>query len=427
MVNETASVGFVANANHGRGTTSLLLQSLSTIFLCVYTALHFNIPVRPLSKWAILVRKTIFVTIILIAPELLPFNAFNDWYCARMLRKGCKASIGSDLSMKQIHYLLSGGVQISASTEDHNKALEIELLVIIDQVGLVPSYSGNKHQEFRKFWNTVIARLPSDSELDDKSKSDIVGKAITCLQAGKSLVLIIGRLIYGLEISLLEVTTAAYTILALLSYAFWYKKPYNIATYQTVELPFCSDELVLDRERYNLSRLSSEPIEHLKRRGARKINPNNLVSGNLYTGSMSQEDFYRLPDQRESPWNDIISLTALIILCSILAGIHISAWSYQYPSQAEAWIWRTSCLLIGLLPSCLIYAQFVQHWVKNAPPSKAVQRHRKISSICLYILYTTYPLARIFLMVEIFISLRSAPSEIYQQPDWTTYLGHIGA
>lgn len=307
-----------------------------------------------------------------------------------MLRKICKASIGSNLSMKQVHYFLSGGVQISASTEHHNRALEVELLVFIDQVGLVPSISGNKHEKFQNFWNKVIARVPSDRELDDKSKSDVVDKAITFLQAGKSPVLIVGCLVYGLEISLLEVTTAAYIILALLSYTFWFKKPYNIATYQTVELPFCSDELVWDRERYNLSRLSSEPTEHLKRRGAREINPSNLVSGNLYTGSLSEEGFYCIPDEIESRRIDVISLTALILFCSILAGIHISAWGYQYPSQAEAWLWRVSCLLIGLLPLCLIYAQYVEHQVRNASPSMAVGWHQKISSICPYTLYVTY-------------------------------------
>lgn len=78
MAIQAASVGFVTNVNDGRGTISLLLQCLTTIFLCVYTSLYFDIPVRPLGKWATLVRKTIFVIIIIIAPELLPFNAFND-------------------------------------------------------------------------------------------------------------------------------------------------------------------------------------------------------------------------------------------------------------------------------------------------------------------------------------------------------------
>ena len=427
MVNRTTTVGFVANANDGRGTISLLSQCLSTIFLCVYTALHFDIPVRPLSKWAVSIRKLIFTLIMAIAPELLPYNAFNHWYRARKLHTLWNASIDSKLSMKQVHYLLSGGMQISASTEHHDRVLEVELLVFINQVGLAPSHSSEKHPDFQKFWDTVIAKLPSDRDLDDKSKSDVVGKAITCLQVAKSLVLIIGRLIYGLDVSLLEVTTAAYIALTLLAYLFWFKKPYNVATYQTVELPFCSDKLGLDRERYNVSVLSAEPTEHLKRRAAREANPSNLVSSNLYTGSLSEDDFYGIGDKRERRRDDLISLAALILFCSILGGIHIAAWNYQYPSQPEAWLWRASCLLLGSLPWYLIYAQHVEYCVKNARRTGAAQWHQKTNTICLYILYASYPIARIFLIVEVFVSLRAAPSGIYQQPDWTTYLGHIGA
>ena len=427
MANATASVGFVANTNNGRGTISLVSQCLVTIFLCVYTALHFDIPVRPLNKRATFVRKFIFVTIIVVAPELLPFNAFNHWHRAQMLRKHCKMNIGSDLSLKQVHYLLAGGVQISISTEEHDKILEIELLVFINQVGLAPFGSGSNHRHFRLFWNTVMGQLPSDRELDDKSKSDVIGKTITSLQAAKSLVLIIGRLVYGLDVSLLEVTTAAYIALALVSYTFWFKKPYNVATYQTIELPFDGDDLISDCEKYNIAKLSSEATEHLKRRGAREINPSNLVSGNLYTGSMSQQDFYCLPSKDEDRRNEVISSIALIMLCSILAGIHLAAWNYQYPSQIEAWLWRASCLLIGTLPLGLIYAEYVEHWVKDSAPNVAAQWHQKIQPVCLYTVYTTYPIARIFLIFEVFISLRSVPSGIYQQPDWTTYLGRIGA
>ena len=365
--------------------------------------------------------------IMAIAPEFLPYNAFNDWYRARTLRTLWNASINSELSMKQVHYLLTGGVQISASTEHHDRVLEVELLVFINQVGLAPSHNCKKHPDFQVFWDTVIAKLPLDRDLDDKSKSDVVGKAITCLQVAKPLVLITGRLVYSLDVSLLEVTTAAYIALTLLAYLFWFKKPYNVATYQIVELPFCSDKLGLDRERYNVSSLSTKPTEHLKRRAAREANPSNLVSSNLYTGSLSEEDFYCIGDKRERRRDDLISLAALILFCSIFGGIYIAAQNHQYPSQPEAWLWRASCLLLGSLPWYLIYAQYVERCVKNARRTRMAQQHQKINTICLYILYTSYPIARIFLIVEVFVSLRAAPYGIYHQPDWATYLGHMGA
>ena len=92
-----------------------------------------------------------------------------------------------------------------------------------------------------------------------------------------------------------------------------------------MELPFCSDKLGLDRERYNVSSLSTKPTEHLKRRAAREANPSNLVSSNLYTGSLSEEDLYCIWNKRERRRDDLISLAALILFCSIFGSIHIAA------------------------------------------------------------------------------------------------------
>ena len=87
-----------------------------------------------------IVRKTVFVLITVIAPELLPFNAFNEWFRARLLQKSWSATLGKQVTLKQIHYLLSGDMQISISTEEHNQALEIELLMFIEHERLAPSH-----------------------------------------------------------------------------------------------------------------------------------------------------------------------------------------------------------------------------------------------------------------------------------------------
>lgn len=133
------AVSFVANANHGRGTTSLLLQSLRTGFLGIYTTLHFDIHVQTPSKWAFLVRKTISLTILFIASYSSCFPSMHSTIdtvreCSAKPVKRVLILSRHDLSMKQIHCLPSGGGQISSSTEDHKKALKIELLVFVDQV-----------------------------------------------------------------------------------------------------------------------------------------------------------------------------------------------------------------------------------------------------------------------------------------------------
>lgn len=65
----------------------------------------------------------------------------------------------------------------------------------------------------------------------------MIGKMITCMQTGKALVLVIGRLVQHFDISLPEAVTIPCITLTLLSCGFWFRKPYEIAVHQELEVP----------------------------------------------------------------------------------------------------------------------------------------------------------------------------------------------
>lgn len=69
--------------------------------------------------------------------------------------------------------------------------------------------------------------LPKISKEDilDKNKSDNLSKAISILQALWMLAQIVGRLIVGLPITLLEVNTLAHILCAIIIYILWWDKP----------------------------------------------------------------------------------------------------------------------------------------------------------------------------------------------------------
>lgn len=421
-------VGFTKDDQTHRGTVGLLWQCLSTIFLCLYVALHFDIPVRPLDFWATMFRKCFFVLIMAIAPELLPSNAFNEWARARTIRKAWNSVLGTQYSLKQIHLIMSGGLQVSASTEEHSRSLELEFLILIEREGLTPDrYRKARHPHFQEFWDSVSSCLPSDREIDDRSKSDILGKVVTCFQALNVLALIIGRLIKQLDVSLLEIATSSYIALALISYIFWIRKPYNLATYTTMELPFPLHNTSFDWQKYNLGNLSSDAKEHLKRRAKREVNVNHLVTADLFTGSMMEFEFYQPTVNAWTRKRSIQhqSLFVLVLLCALLAGLHLAAWNYKFPTTVEAWMWRVSCIIVGALPWYLIYAQQIQEPVERLLSPKGVKISRMASASMLYFTYVAYVVARVYLIVEVFVSLRAAPQGIYQQPDWTGFLGRF--
>lgn len=61
--------------------------------------------------------------------------------------------------------------------------------------------------------------------LKDKSKSDGLSKLIACVQAAWLIVQVVGRLVLGLQVTLLEINTLGHVFCALLIYLLWWHKP----------------------------------------------------------------------------------------------------------------------------------------------------------------------------------------------------------
>lgn len=74
----------------GRGTWDILYTCIFTILLCVYTAIHLNVPPPDDTKKELWLRKTKWVAIAIFAPEIVVVNAFLQWKMARDLVKELK-------------------------------------------------------------------------------------------------------------------------------------------------------------------------------------------------------------------------------------------------------------------------------------------------------------------------------------------------
>lgn len=69
----------------GRGTWDLLYSSILTLILCVYTALHPNLPAPTASRWTTLRLRARSVTLAIFAPEINILIAFKQYRRANML------------------------------------------------------------------------------------------------------------------------------------------------------------------------------------------------------------------------------------------------------------------------------------------------------------------------------------------------------
>ena len=116
----------------------------------------------------------------------------------------------------------------------------------------------------------------------------------------------------------------------------------------------------------------------------------------------------------------------------VYGAVHIAAWNDDFPTEIEAWLWRgASCFLVltGLL--CVA----VDYGAQKFPALAGVLEKGRTGRLRWYQSFILSPLgflgmqlhfwSRIYIIVEVFISLRSLPSDAYATPSWTQFIPHL--
>ena len=144
--------------------------------------------------------------------------------------------------------------------------------------------------------------------------------------------------------------------------------------------------------------------------------------------------------------NDFRGLAIEFGFCAaacVYGGLHTLAWSANFRTPIERLLWRTSaCIIIGgmMIVFASLLLELVLDKMENAthslwPNDFSFKRSSFMRSI-LYILRFTlwglamsvllvYILARVYLVIECFISLLYLPADAYEVPEWSVYFPHI--
>lgn len=214
----------------GRGTWSLIFSCLLTLVLCVWSALHLNVPPPSQSRLQSLWLNIRWITTGIYAPELVVFTAWRQWSSARILSRVVSRQIEDQ---KTTNYYNNNRRAAQSWTLTHSFfastggfAFEFE-----DDYGFgseqPPSVGSGQHEyspvsERNVTRATITARgmellakcgyLPDIpvGDIADKSKANTLAKFLVVLQASWMLLQVIGRLVARLPVTLLEVNTVAH-------------------------------------------------------------------------------------------------------------------------------------------------------------------------------------------------------------------------
>lgn len=126
-------------------------------------------------------------------------------------------------------------------------------------------------------------------------------------------------------------------------------------------------------------------------------------------------------------------LVLLTPLTTIYGAIHVALWNAHFPTNTELLLWRISSITVTCFG--LAYAVTIITFPLR------INMLRTSITLCFCVpapiqvflamfryeglLECAIVLARLYLVVEAFISLRSQPRSVYSNPDWTRYVPHL--
>lgn len=415
--------GLMPEPNCGRGTLSIVWSCLVTIFACSWTVLHPHLPGHlGVDEWFIR-DKVLGCLAAIIAPEFLAYEAFADYIDAKRAVNAINKLNKGSCSMKQAYFVSMGGLTVR---------LKDGTLTIGSIEAGKSKHTQAVYSELQQAIQLDLFRLDqiSDRDITARAKTDRIVKAFICIQVTWAVSQIIGRAFEGLAITTLEMTASACVACTLITYLMWWSKP------QGVEIP-----IEIDDPRYTcleFYRKIYPALEGRFRRNRAGIstrsenascalqefrNPNDplkevsdieMQTSNSQSTSMDVRclQAYALKQNwsrsRIYPPSERIA-TALIT--SVFGAIHCAAWNFQFPSVAESILWKVASVLTVSLPPILVLVGFFVF--------VAISDWYTVSVLSLY------SLARLYLLLEVFISLRSLPLSVFQSAQWTNYIPHI--
>ncbi|TFK61781.1 hypothetical protein BDN72DRAFT_429304 [Pluteus cervinus] len=195
-----------------RTLNDIVRSCVLTIFACVYTALHPNIP-DPEEKILQKIRRQLKMSFyMLIAPEAVIWWAMRQWYGACWIATVVN-EIEPELKWTTTHghFVQMGGLE--GIHPDGRREL-------ID-----PGYVYHYLRIGRIDPNELL--FPK-KQVQDRSKGDFLSKGLVALQTSWFVLECIARFQQHLPVAELEVVTLAFAVLNIITYGFWWDKPLNV-------------------------------------------------------------------------------------------------------------------------------------------------------------------------------------------------------
>ncbi|KAG8533767.1 uncharacterized protein KY384_001508 [Bacidia gigantensis] len=430
--NATASgrrQGWVSQPD-GRGTFDILWSSLFTIFLCTWTSLHLNVPAPKEKYWQQCRRKFRWMLQAIMGPEFVVAFATGQKAEARRSVELWHGHGYTKWTLRHGFYANMGGFIIRPRDSKPFPVNARQLHYLVTR-------------------NYIPYPDITEKQVWDKSKQDGFQKTLTLLQTGWFVIQCLGRAIQHLPVTTLELTTFSFVFCTFASYYQWSNKPLDVEAPTELDCEASTETI--------LREAGSMPDAHKPYRQTPLDFVDNLSPSWL---TEIQPHLYFRTGPRERPLprftNDRIpvigaSPDAVLLFIIMLAYccLHFIAWNFSFPTKTERTLWRAGCIAIVASTFVFLACEAYQdghrlgrwdRWYIKLFPNKQgsikrmntmEQRMREREFIPMWEFISmspvtfVYAVARAYIVVEVFVSLRSLPVRAFNSVEWSEFIPHF--
>jgi hypothetical protein len=267
-----------------------------------------------------------------------------------------------------------------------------------------------RYQDVISMLKNGTISLPTEEEIQDRSKSDWLAKTIALLQTIWFVTQCIARSIESLPTTELEIVTLAYTAINVGMFIAWWDKPRN------VDHPI---------------RVFQQPIEKDEAKTSDWFdNMLDFITGtqddgvNLHERTKVPMFYSGKPRETEAFTADGITLVAGVVF----GAIHCIGWSFNFRSHTELLLWRLSSIAITTVPALLVLSIAVMYLMPNNRPGYLLVIIIPFVAIPMFsmpLLGLLYVAARLTTLVLAFMNLSSLPPGAFQAVHWTMLIPHL--
>ena len=414
-MNNTSTIqhGWVSTPDE-RGTLDIIWSCVATLYLCLYTMLHLNIP-APGERVGAHVRRKIRWTLLgLLAPEIPMLFACGQWASAKRSVETMHALGYTCWTVEHAFYADMGGFVLHPA--DHEPfPLSAKLVEYLVRHGFICEPS------------SAITR----EEIRDKSKADGITRLVTCLQAGSLLLQVIGRGVEGLPITPLALSTLCVAGCSFTTLWFWRNKPLDVMTPTVIMTcrgvaeilekggaAAASARLVIDTPLDFV-----EPEAYMSRKWSRH------VLRWIQAAGLQSTPMRRVPNDRDPRVPNLVTHLCLGAATAVFASVHFEAWNATFPTGVERSLWCASCviicILLGVYGSVEVFICWKEGCRNLGLDTLGGYKRRFPACLWFFVPSSLYLVARIFILFESVWCMRSMPASVFVTVPWSEYIPHI--